>query len=855
MAERRWWVPEVVQSSAMDCGPAALEALLLGHGISVSGGRLREACQTDVDGTSIDMLEEVAIQLGLDAEQIVIPADHVLEPKARALPALALFRLPDGASHFVVLWRQVGRWVQVMDPAAGRRWLTQEQVEQDLYTHEQEVAAEDWAEWADTDEFRDPLADRLSALGVRPSLAHQTPTGSSLAALDASTRATRVASAGQQVSPVALEPLVTALAARAQALPAAIPDSLWSARPAKGDGTEDGPQLLLRGAVLVRVLGRRAPAEELSAELRASLDQPSIAPLSALWHRTEAPTRRRTALLVAASAVAATATVVEAMLLHLLLDVEAALGPGYPPRLIGAGVVGWLTVTLVLELALAAGLQQVGRTIAVRLHADFLAKLTRLQDRYVASRLVGDMAERSHHLHRINELPQLGADIVRATTGLALTAAALAWLDPSLLPVAVLAALSAVAVPAVLHAPLSERELRARTAAGGLGRFLIDAVAGASALRAHAAGAALQRLQEARLVDWVRARRGERAITLLAEGAALALGTGWAVVFLFLHLRDGQPTGAALLVAWWALRLPSYGQALSIQVRQVVPRANAVRRVLEPLGALEAPTQLTVQPPTGAVSISLDKVSCVAMGRQLLMDVSLSIPAGEHVAIVGRSGAGKSTLLGLLLGWHRSSDGHLHVDGAELTPARLPTLRARTAWIDPTVHLKRGSLLENLRLGASGPLGPQLTGSGLDALLQTLPDGLATSLGSAGDLLVGGAAQRLRIARALGRPSAGLVLLDEAFRGLSPPLRRDLLAHARATWREATLLCVTHDLQEAATFDRVVVIEDGRLVEEGSPAELRAARGAFHEMWMAWADREAWWTRTPAWSKHRLEAP
>lgn len=86
--KRRWLAPEVIQSSAMDCGPASLKSLVEGHGINVSYGRLREACQTDVDGTSIDTLEEVALQLGLQAEQILIPADHLLIPTANALPAI-----------------------------------------------------------------------------------------------------------------------------------------------------------------------------------------------------------------------------------------------------------------------------------------------------------------------------------------------------------------------------------------------------------------------------------------------------------------------------------------------------------------------------------------------------------------------------------------------------------------------------------------------------------------------------------------------------------------------------------------------------------------------------------------------
>src|SRR5215813_4986131 len=105
----------------MDCGPACLSSLLAGHGVRASYERLREACQTDVDGTSIDTIEEAAIQLGLDATQNLVPVDHVLLDDAGVLPAIAVTRQPDGGNHFVVMWSQLAGRVQVMDPAVGRR--------------------------------------------------------------------------------------------------------------------------------------------------------------------------------------------------------------------------------------------------------------------------------------------------------------------------------------------------------------------------------------------------------------------------------------------------------------------------------------------------------------------------------------------------------------------------------------------------------------------------------------------------------------------------------------------------------------------------------------------------------------
>src|SRR5947207_6605772 len=138
MSPRRWrrlLVPEVVQTSAMDCGPASLKCLLDGFGVPVSYGRLREACQTDVDGSSIDTLEEVARDLGLDVEQEMVPADHLLDPAADVLPAIVVVRLPNGFTHFVVAWRCHGPVVQVMDPASGRRWMRRESFLRDVYRH------------------------------------------------------------------------------------------------------------------------------------------------------------------------------------------------------------------------------------------------------------------------------------------------------------------------------------------------------------------------------------------------------------------------------------------------------------------------------------------------------------------------------------------------------------------------------------------------------------------------------------------------------------------------------------------------------------------------------------------------
>jgi ATP-binding cassette subfamily B protein len=249
----------------------------------------------------------------------------------------------------------------------------------------------------------------------------------------------------------------------------------------------------------------------------------------------------------------------------------------------------------------------------------------------------------------------------------------------------------------------------------------------------------------------------------------------------------------------------------------------------------------------------------VAAGHSILRDVDLVLAAGSHVAVVGASGAGKSSLLGLLLGWHRAAAGEVLVDGADLDLERLDRLRRETAWVDPGVQLWNRSLLANLRYGVAGAP-PRDLSSVLDAallrdLLQALPDGWQTPLGEGGGLVSGGEGQRVRLARAMLRPEARLVILDEPFRGLDRTSRHRLLRRARDWWRAATLLCVTHDISDTLDFDRVVVVSDGRVVERGKPHLLATQPGSrFAELLAQERDARRLFADATDWRKLHLAA-
>ncbi|HEV2689041.1 MAG TPA: ATP-binding cassette domain-containing protein [Bryobacteraceae bacterium] len=847
----RFFIPEVVQTSNMDCGPAALKSLLEGFGIGVNYGRLREACQTDVDGTSIDTMEEVANQLGLEAEQIMLPADHVLLPEARALPAIAVVVLPSGITHFVVVWSRHGSFVQLMDPATGRRWSSSARFLNDLYIHKMPVDAAAWRKYAGSADFLDPLRHRLHALHIEKRVddALSDPGWQKISALDAAVRLTEslvnsgAIRRGEQAARV-----LDSFLEREDT----IPEQYWSVRP-----RADTEHLLLRGAILVRVLGRSTAPEHAapaSPELIAALNQPPTQPGRELLRLLRVDGVLTPAVIATALAIASAAVIFEAILFRGLLDARSGSAIYF--------LLAFSFALLLLEVPIVSSLLLLGRRLELRLRQAFFRKIPRLGDRYFQSRLKSDMAERSHSIHLIRRLPELGGQLLRYTFEIIFTTAGIIWLDPASAPIALLAALAAVAIPLVSQPLLMERDLRVRTHAGAISHFYLDAFLGLIAIHTHGAQRSVRRAHDSLLTEWMRAGFNLQRAVISLETVQFFAGFGLAIWLLASHLGRNGETGAVLLLVYWALNLPALGQEVALIAWQYPAYRNVTLRLIEPLGAIEQhtapPAAAILQPNTRAVSIDLHHVSVIAAGHTVLSDIDLTIAPGEHVAIVGPSGAGKSSLVGLLLGWYRPATGRVLVDGEELDESRLDRLRARTAWVDPAVQIWNRPLLDNLQYGLSAapsmPVEEAVEAAELRRVLERLPEGFNTPLGEGGGLVSGGEGQRVRLGRALLRPGIRLVILDEPFRGLDFEQRRVLLQRARELWRDATLLSISHDVAETLSFNRVLVIEAGHIVEDASPAVLAQHENSrFHAMLEAErAVREGLWS-TNEWRHLKLD--
>ncbi|MEY4510450.1 MAG: hypothetical protein RLZZ450_2572 [Pseudomonadota bacterium] len=878
-------VPEVLQTSSMDCGPAALCSLLRGMGRVVDYARLRDACNVQLDGTSIDTLEELARELGLDATQMLLPLDCVLLPDQRALPAIAVVTLPGGLAHFVVIWRRVGQRVLIMDPARGRRWLTVEQLQRELFVLRAPVSAQAFRVFAATPDFIAPLSARLHKLvgaDERRRLLAQAlrdPTCHGLAKLDAVVRATEsLVRAGALRAPRETARLLARWcdASDDEGGAAGPPAQHWFVSPAIDDTSSAGDtqeaQVVLSGAVVLVVRGVRSAVDAaqqaeqaarsaslLDASLRAFTPTPTLA--ARCVSLLGVPGGRLLALLVAGSIALALGGVFESVLLRGQLDLSMHLSCPRQRQLATLAVLSWLLVITVWELWLARAALALGRHIEAQLRIAVLRKLPRLHAQYFHTRAVSDLAERSHMVHLVRGLPSFATSALRALSGLAATALGMVWLSPDSVARVIVAALASLLVPLLLQRSLVERDGRLRAQTASLSRLYFDVLRGATALRAHRGQDAMHAEHEGQLHAWreLGGSFAQLGIRLeLIVGVASAGLTAW--LFWSYMASVGDAT-YALLFLYWALTFPAYGRELALLVRQLPSFYNVLRRLFEPLdepevGASSNEPVAQAKAPAG-LAIRCTDVEVRAGGQALLSGLDLSIARGEHVAVVGASGAGKSTLIACLLGVARPSHGVVSIDGEPLTDARLPWLRAQTAWVDPSVQLWNRSLYDNVGYGredhAPG-IQEALRRSEVSRLAATLPDGLQTTLGEAGRGLSGGEGQRVRFARGLCHRDAKLVLLDEPLRGLDRSRRERLLLDARELWADATLVCVTHDVVETLAFDRVLVFERGRLVEDGVPRTLCTQLGSRYAALLG-AEREVLRTlrRDRSWRRLWLE--
>jgi ATP-binding cassette subfamily C protein len=396
-------------------------------------------------------------------------------------------------------------------------------------------------------------------------------------------------------------------------------------------------------------------------------------------------------------------------------------------------------------------------------------------------------------------------------------------------------------------APIYRRE---RVAMGARAQGLLSAIHGIPTV--HAYGIERRETRHVAVLSETAAVLAMRVMGLVTKvvkivvwpenlAIALVLVLGYAMV----HV-GGAPVGLVTAAALYLISLLWPMMNLLFSLDDVQSAAASLTRMVGVIESIDPATSPGEEVPADA-SIRLRHVSHAygenadGAERTVLHPIDLDIAPGESIALVGASGAGKSTLAAIITGTLTPRHGSVLHGGADLARADLESVRHHAVIVSQDVHVFRGTLAEDLRLARPEATDEQLWDAlrevEADAWAELLPRGLDTEVGEKGERLTAEQSQQLALARVALRDPAVLVL-DEATADEGSSGARVLERAATQVARDRTTVIVAHRLSQAKEADRILVMEGGRVVEQGPHADLVERGGVYAELWAAWSGND-----------------
>jgi ATP-binding cassette subfamily B multidrug efflux pump len=330
------------------------------------------------------------------------------------------------------------------------------------------------------------------------------------------------------------------------------------------------------------------------------------------------------------------------------------------------------------------------------------------------------------------------------------------------------------------------------------------------------------------------------SLTLTLLNAFMVVGT--AVVAVWLWIGGRIPVGTV------AMALPLTWQIANIAgwvAQNVTAIFENVGVVQDGMRSISVPRQMPDRP--GAMALKVEKGAVrfedVRFGygtsRGVLQGINLAIAPGERVGLIGQSGAGKSTLVNILLRFYEVEAGRILIDGQDIAQVTQESLRSHIAMVTQDTSLLHRSITDNIRYGRPSASDAEVRAAAAQAhaldFIETLEDwqgrrGFEAHVGERGVKLSGGQRQRIAIARVILK-NAPILVLDEATSALDSEVEAAIQEQLGELMKGRTVIAIAHRLSTISRMDRLIVLDHGRIVEEGSHADLLAAGGAYARLW------------------------
>ena len=552
--------------------------------------------------------------------------------------------------------------------------------------------------------------------------------------------------------------------------------------------------------------------------------------------------RTRIGLALAALVIASAATLVVPIAVRRMIDFGFSADNAGLIRAYFLSMIG-----IVAVLALASGaryylVMTLGERVVADLRADLFTHLTRLDPSFFDAEKTGDIASRlSADTTQLKATFGSSASLALRNLFLFVGAITMMVITSPKLSAFVLAAIPIIVLP--LYAAgrsVRERSRRAQDRLAEATAFATESLTAVRVMQSFVAESfSAGRYRDAAYGAYEAARAMSEARAFVT-GAAIFLAFSSVVVVLWLGAQDvvaHRMTGGALsqFVLFAVFGAGALGQLSEVwnEVSQAAGAASRIGEIMAVKPRIAAPANPAPLPEPVRGELTFRNVTFAYPGREddpVLRDVSFRVAPGEVVAIVGPSGAGKSTLFQLALRFYDPSSGAVALDGVDISTLDPASLRAEIALVPQDAFIFGASVADNIAYGAPGASREAVVAAARQAaahgFIAALPEGYDTQLGERGVTLSGGERQRIAIARAILK-DAPVLLLDEATSALDAESETLVQGALEALMKGRTTLVIAHRLATIVSAHRILVIEAGRLVEEGTHASLLAAGGLY----------------------------